>query len=159
MALQKTVNKEQALGQPGQFYDASLRRVTAYKLDNVDSKKESIGRVFTFDADGQPQLGGTGKFAGILCHPQAYARLGLEPSLAVAQGSAGELADLGRLVVLSSATAKPADKVQYDTTTGEIAGAAPEEAAAGMALLPGAVFFMYSAEADGLAVIQLGATE
>lgn len=156
MSLQKTINKYQPLGIPGQFYDATLRRATAYNPgpDGLDS--EHFGRVLTFDAAGEPQIGGEGKFAGILLHPHAYARTGLEGVGAVLQGGTIELADVGRIVVLSTAAAAPQDKVQYDTATGEITGVAPASPGAGMAVLPDAEFILFDAEADGLAVIQLG---
>lgn len=155
MTFQTTVNPTQALGQPGEFYDASIRRVTAHKLDGIDSATLAIGKVFTFDASGKPVLGGTGKFAGILIHPKAYARLGLEPPLALPSECNAELADVGRIIVTTTAAAAPAKGVQYNTTTGDIAGAAPGTPAAGMATIPGATFFMFEAVANGLAVVQL----
>lgn len=155
MAFQTEVHKEQALGQPGDFYDASIRRVTAYKLDTIDSTIPVIGKVFTFDASGEPVLGGTGRFAGILLHPKAYARLGLAPTLALPSESNAELADIGRIIVTTTAAAAPTNAVQYNTTTGDIAGAAPDTPADGMAVIPGATFFMFEAAAGGLAVVQL----
>lgn len=155
MPFQKTVNVKQALGQPGEWYDATPRRVTAYKLETIDSSIHSIGRVFTFDASGKPQRGGTGAFAGILVHPKAYARLGLEPTTMLPQGINAELADMGRLIVSSTAAAAIGDGVQYDTTTGAITGTAPANPGAGMAVIPGATFILFAAEANGLAVIQL----
>lgn len=152
MTFQKEVRINQALGQPGEFYDATPRRVTACKLEGIDSTKAAIGRVFTLDASGKPQLGGEGTFAGILCHPKSYARLGLDAKTAIAQGSNGELADMGRLIVLSTAVAKPGDAVQYNIATGEIAGAA---SGAGKAPVPGAIFALFDVEAGGLAVIQM----
>jgi hypothetical protein len=155
MPFQKIVNYEQALGVPGSLYDKTPYRVTAYKLDNIDSTDDVIGRVFTFDANGEPVLGGTGKFAGILLHPLEYARLGLEASGALREGQAGSLADAGRVIVITTAAAAIGAKVQYSTLTGEIAGTAPDEPAAGMAILPGAIFALYAAAAGELTVVQL----
>lgn len=155
MALQKTVYDTQALGQAGDFYDASIRRVTAYKLDTINSTIPVIGKVFTFDNTGAPVLGGTGRFAGILLHPKAYARLGLDPTLALPSESNVELADIGRIIVTTTGAASPTSTVQYNTTTGDIVGAAPDTLEDGMAVIPGATFFMFEAAANGLAVVQL----
>ena len=155
MAFQTEVRADLALGRPGEFYDATIRRSTAYKFDTMDSAKPAIGKVFTFDGSGSPVLGGDGPFAGILIHPNAYARPGLDPTLALPSGSIAELADAGRLIVTTTAAATIGAKVQYDTATGDIAGAAPETPGAGMAGIPGATFILFDAEANGLAVVQL----
>ena len=152
--FQKTVHTKQALGQPGDFHDDSPSRVTAYKLDCLDGKTPAIGRVFTLDGEGKPQLGGEGPLAGILCNPNTLARLGLDASQAVPKGATGELADMGRLIVLSGGAAKPGQPVLYKTASGEIAGTGKE--GSGLKALPGAKFAILEAEADGLAVIQLG---
>lgn len=158
MAFQTTVYKEQALGQPGDFYDATVRRVTAWKLETIDSSMDSIGRVFTFNAEGIPQLGGTGTFAGVFMHPRSLARLGLAPSLAQPQGVNGELADMGRVIVKTTGAAAVMDTVRYNTGTGEIAGGGDAVPGQNLAVLPGAFFILFPAEADGLAVVQLGGT-
>jgi hypothetical protein len=150
MPFQTVVNKTLALGVPGEFYDAGPRRVTAWKLAGIAGAR--VGRVFTFDADGQPQLGGEGAFAGILCHPKEYVRPGLEASLAVREGSAAGLADKGRLIALTTAAAGAGEAVYYDSGTGEIAGSA---AGAGLVAIPGAKFVFFSAEANELAVLEL----
>lgn len=152
--FQTIVQTKQALGQPGDFYDDSPSRVTAYKLDCLDGDTQAIGLVFTLDASGTPQLGGEGPLAGILCNPKALARQGLDASQAPRQGSIGELADKGRLIVLSGGAAKPGQTVLYKTSSGEIAGTGSESS--GLKTLPGAQFAIMDAEADALAVIQLG---
>ena len=83
--------------------------------------------VFTLAGDGNVQLGGDGKFAGILCHPWGLARPGLDATLAVAANDALELADMGRLIVRSAVAANPGEKVFYDTATGAIAGTAEDD--------------------------------
>ena len=155
MAFQKEVHTTQALGQPGEFYDATARRATAYRFDALDGAKPAIGKVFTFDASGRPVLGGTGPFAGIMIHPKARARLGLDPILTLPSGSNAELADSGRVIVSTTAVATPGSGVQYDTATGDIAGNAPSSPAAGKAAIPGATFILYGAAAGDLAVVQL----
>jgi hypothetical protein len=152
MAFQSAVESAQPFGFPGQFYDASVRRVTAYPNPGLDKEEEAVGMVFTLAGDGNVQLGGDGKFAGILCHPWALARLGFDATLAVAANDALELADMGRLIVRSAVAASPGEKVFYDTATGAIAGTAEDD---GLAQIPGATFALFGATAGGLAVIQL----
>ena len=140
MAFQKAVLGTMALGVVGTFFDNSLHRSTAWKLAPEDLEKPCLGRVFTFDASGNPRLGGTGDFAGILSNPQASARNGLDPSLS-AVGLNGELTDVGRVIVSTKAAADFGEDVQYDVATGEICGAPATPLAAGMAVIPGAKFY------------------
>lgn len=155
MPFQNTISTRQSLGQPGDFYDATPRRVTAYKLTGIDRSTPCIGRVFTLDASGNPQLGGTGPFAGILVNPMSLARQGLDATQAVNEGTGGELADMGRIIVNTTAAAVPGDRVQYDAGSGEITGAGTATPPAGMANIPGAAFAIFAATANGLAVVQL----
>ncbi len=151
MAFQKTVIGLMALGVPGTLYDDSFHRATTWKLAKADLDKPCIGRVFTFDASGNPRLGGTGKFAGIFTAPQAAASSGLDPSLS-AVGLDGVLTDVGRVIVTTNAAVTAGKGVQYNTTTGEISGA---PTTAGNTAIPGATFFKFDAEAGGVAVIAL----
>lgn len=157
MAFQKTVHTVQALGQAGEFYDDTPRRATAYALGVLDDAKNAVGKVFTFDDSGTPVLGGTGKFAGILTHPKGQARTGLDPSPALPSGRAAELADMGRVIVITTRAAVSSSGVQYDATTGDIAGSAPENPENGMAVIPGATFVLFDAAANAPAVVQLDA--
>lgn len=154
MSFQKTVPSSLAVGQPGDFYDATARRVTSYLLTGIDADKPSIGRVFTLGSSGTPQLGGTGAFAGILVNPMSLARQGLDGTQAIKQGTNAELADMGRIIVRTKGAAKPGQSVLYDTATGDILGTG--EAADGKAVIPGAVFAIFAAEAGGVAIVQMG---
>lgn len=156
MAFQKAVLGTMALGVVGTFFDNSLHRSTAWKLVPEDLEKPCIGHVFTFDVSGNPRLGGIGDFAGILGSPQASTRQGLEPSLS-AVGLNGELTDVGRLIVQTRTAVTTGADVQYDIVTGEICGAPSTPLAAGMAIIPGAKFYKFDAEASGLAVVSLAA--
>ena len=150
MAFQKSVSFSQPLGIPGEFYDAAHpRRVTAWKLDNAE---QSVGRVFTFNGEGNPVQGGSGVFAGILVHPKEHARLGLDANIAVRQGVSGGLADKGRIIVKTTAAAVLNGPVYYAVATGEIAGSAPDD---GLTALPCARFIFVDAAADELAVVEL----
>ena len=153
--FQQTVNTSQALGVPGEFYDDSIKRVRTYVLDVALSGKPAIGRVFTRSASGGLALGGNGAFLGVLCSPKTHARPGLDATLTVQDGAVVELADIGPLIVTTSAAALPGDAVQYDVATGEIAGAPANPVAAGMKIIPGAKFILFEADAGGLAVVQL----
>ncbi|MDR2745583.1 MAG: hypothetical protein LBB66_10395 [Desulfovibrio sp.] len=152
MAFQSAVESAQPLGFPGQFYDASIRRVTVYPNPGLDEEAEAVGKAFTLAEGGNVQLGGSGKFAGILCHPLSLGRQGFGATLAVADNDALELADMGRLVVQSAVAANPGDPVYFNATSGAIAGTAEDE---GLVQIPGATFALFGAEAGGLAVIQL----
>lgn len=152
---QKTVHANQSLGQPGEFYDDSPRRVTSWPGDHIDGQTEVIGRVFTFDASGLPVPGGDGAFAGILVGPNSHARIGLAPSTALGRGAALGLADLGRVIVTTSGAASPNTAIMYDKATGLIAGTAAAELPAGKILLKSAKFFRFSSEANGLAVVEI----
>jgi hypothetical protein len=152
MAFQSIVNDSQPLGWPGQFYDASLRRVTAYSLPGLTDIPAAVGKVFTLGADGNPQLGGDGTFAGILCHPLSLGRIGLESSLTARSGENLELADAGRIIVQSAVAAVPGDAAYYEPASGAIAGTAEGGT---LIQIPGARFALFSVEAGGLAVLQL----
>lgn len=157
MAFQKTVHTVQPLGQAGEFFDDTPRRATVYALGTLDGATGAVGKVFTFDGSGAPVLGGTGKFAGILAHPKGQARIGLDPSTALPSGKIAELADMGRVIVTTTRPAAASKGVQYDTATGDIAGSAPETPETGMAVIPGATFVLFDAQADAPAVVQLDA--
>lgn len=153
MPFQNTVNIKQALGQPGDFYDAAPRRVTVYKLTGIDRTTPCVGRVFTLDASGEPQLGGVGAFAGLLVNPKSLANQGMDGQ-AASQGINAELADMGRVIVTTSGPALPGQAVLYDTATGEIVGTGSPSG--GQAAIPGATFAVFAAYAGGVAVVQLG---
>lgn len=154
--FQQTVPRTQALGVPGDFYDATTQRVTAWQIHDMTEGTQAIGRVFTFDV-GVPVLGGTGRFAGILVHSRALPRLGgLDANLSVRSESHIELADQGRVIVQTAQAAPVGAGVLYDTATGAIIGPVPDAGAgSGQAVLPGAHFAILPAEAGGLGVIQL----
>jgi hypothetical protein len=150
MAFQKEVKDSQPLGWPGQFYDASPRRVTAYSLPGMENIPEAVGKVFTLGSDRVPQLGGDGAFAGILCHPISLGRLGFDAVTDVAAGEMLELADMGRIIIRSSAAADPGMPVYYDPENGRIAG--PGENG-GLIRIPGASYILFHVDDGGLGVI------
>jgi hypothetical protein len=152
MAFQKQVNEGQTLGFPGQFYDASVRRVTSYPNPGIETDAEAVGMVFTLDDTGVLHLGGDGKFAGILCHASSLGRPGLDASMAALAGETLELADMGRIIVTSQTAANPGDEVYYSCDTGAVAGTAADD---GLILIPGARFALFGVTAGGPAVIQL----
>lgn len=159
MAIQTTVNTKLAFGLPGEFYDNTPRRNHTYKLAANGTSAPTVAYIFTeTDNEGEAQVGGTGTFAGILVNPKEYAlRGGLTPSMVMPEGSVGTLCSFGRVIVNVVAAVTKTSLPVYNTTTGQISGVAAGSASAGdgYAFIPNAAFKFYSAEAGGLAVLEL----
>lgn len=107
-----------------------------------------IARAYTIAEEGKVKIGGAGVFAGIAVSPKEYAlRGGLTPSMALANGSAVSIADMGHIVVLVKDAVSIGNPAYYDQTTGEIGTSGVE--------IKGSKFVFYNAEAGGLAVVEL----
>ena len=107
-----------------------------------------IARAYTIAEEGKVRMGGNGIFAGIAVSPKEYAlRGGLTPSLALANGTAVSIADMGHIVVLVKDAVSIGNPAYYDQTTGEIGTSGVE--------IEGSKFVFYNAEAGGLAVVEL----
>lgn len=107
-----------------------------------------IARAYTIAEEGKVKIGGAGVFAGIAVSPKEYAlRGGLTPSMALANGSAVSIADMGHIVVLVKDSVSIGTPAYYDQTTGEIGTSGVE--------IKGSKFVFYNAEAGGLAVVEL----
>lgn len=107
-----------------------------------------IARAYTIAEEGKVRMGGAGVFAGIAVSPKEYAlRGGLTPSLALANGTAVSIADMGHIVVLVKDAVSIGNPAYYDQTTGEIGTSGVE--------IKGSKFVFYNAEAGGLAVVEL----
>lgn len=107
-----------------------------------------IARAYTIAEEGKVKMGGAGVFAGIAVSPKEYAlRGGLTPSLALANGSAVSIADMGHIVVLVKDAVSIGNPAYYDQTTGEIGTFGVE--------IKGSKFVFYNAQAGGLAVVEL----
>lgn len=107
-----------------------------------------IARAYTIAEEGKVKMGGAGVFAGIAVSPKEYAlRGGLTPSLALANGTAVSIADMGHIVVLVKDAVNIGNPAYYDQTTGEIGTSGVE--------IKGSKFVFYNAQAGGLAVVEL----
>ena len=107
-----------------------------------------IARAYTLAEEGKVRMGGNGIFAGIAVSPKEYAlRGGLTPSMALANGTAVSIADMGHIVVLVKDAVSIGNPAYYDQTTGEIGTSGVE--------IKGSKFVFYNAEAGGLAVVEL----
>lgn len=107
-----------------------------------------IARAYTIAEEGKVKMGGAGVFAGIAVSPKEYAlRGGLTPSLALANGTAVSIADMGHIVVLVKDAVSIGNPAYYDQTTGEIGTSGVE--------IKGSKFVFYNAQAGGLAVVEL----
>ncbi len=159
MPFQKTVNTKLAFGLPGEFYDDTPRRNRTYKLALNAQALPTFGYAFTATSnEGEAQPGGTGAFAGILVNPKEHAlRGGLTPSMALTAGSVGTLCSFGHVIVTVAAAVTETSLPVYNTTTGAISGVAAGSSSAGSgnAFIPNAKFVFHSAEAGGLAVLEL----
>lgn len=159
MPLQKTVNVQQAFGVPGDFYDDTPRRVHAYELVNNSSTAPAVGLAYTATSTaGQAQPGGSGTFLGICVNPKEQALLGgLTPSLTLPSGAIGSLCSFGHVIVQVAAQVDTSYLPIYNTTTGVISGvtSGSSSAGSGNAFIPNAKFVYVSADANGLAVLEL----
>lgn len=107
-----------------------------------------IARAYTLAEEGKVRMGGNGIFAGIAVSPKEYAlRGGLTPSMALANGTAVSIADMGHIVVLVKDAVSIGNPAYYDQTTGKIGTSGVE--------IKGSKFVFYNAEAGGLAVVEL----
>ena len=119
----------------------------------------TVARVFSqnTDIDNTFQLGGQGAMRGVLVSPKQYANTaGLDASYEVPEGSAGDIAWMGNIVVKSAQAVAPGYVGIYNTTTGEI-GANPTSANIpnGWALMGDSRYILHNAAAGGLAVLEL----
>ena len=153
MPLQSQVGFKQPLGVIGGFYDASVRRVTAYTLTGAGK----AGCVAVLDGNGGITCAGDANtlYAGVLCNPAAQVANGLEPTLEFRPGTHVEAATMGRIVVQVATAAKQGDRVVYAIATGVIAPLSPGASVpAGHKEIAGASFYVGGA-ANDLAVITL----
>lgn len=157
--LQTTVNAKQGFGLVGSFYDDSARRVAPYNLKANSGVNPKIGNVFTIDSTDVESavIGGSGVFGGILVSPHEYALSGLAASLELPAGTIGQLCTFGHVVVKSATAVSVGNVAGFDNATGAIsayadAASVPE----GSTLIPNAKFILVNAEANGLAVLELG---
>ncbi|CAH0447397.1 hypothetical protein LMG10661_03463 [Ralstonia syzygii subsp. syzygii] len=159
MAFQSTVRADMAFGVPGELFTDGPVRAAPYTLQSTSPN--IVGYAYTEAADGTAQVGGTGKFAGILVHPKHYASWGtpagtLAPTMELPNQSIGELLTMGEIVVGLFAAAAGDYAVVYDTTTGALSAiAAGGVVPPGSAEVPNTRVSRYQLTGPGLAVITL----
>lgn len=162
MTFQSTVQFDQAGGVVGELATESPLRSASYIL-NSSGTANTIGNVFTHDADGVVQVGGTGAFAGVLVNPKSYALLGtsaggaLAPSLDLPDDTNGEILSMGSIYVSvtnisAGASGAIGDPVYYVNATGAIGLGT---AASGQTQIPNAKLDLRDITAPGLAIITL----
>lgn len=161
--VQKTVNIAQAIGVPGEFYDDSPRRVAPYVLRSAEggalsSVLPTVARVFTAgSADNEAIIGGEGAFRGILVGPKQYANyLNFTATMTLPDGTIGQLATMGHVLVAVANAVSPDDAAVYNNVTGEISGIeASGSAPEGSTKIPNSKFILRSAAAGETAVLEL----
>lgn len=156
--VQTKVNIAQAIGVPGEFYDDSPRRVAPYILRKNGDNIPAVALVFTAGtADNEAVLGGTGAFRGICVGPKQYANyMNLEPTMTLPDGTIGQLATMGHILVTVANAVTPDNVAIYNTTTGAISGmAAGRTVPEGSAAIPNSKFIFRSAAAGETAILEL----
>lgn len=152
MALQKTVTTKLANGIVGEFYDDSVKKVDSYILDSL-TKTNKVGLAYTVKSLEKAEVGGTGKFAGILVNPKQYVnyQITLGATDEVKDGIQASISKTGRIWVDLGATAAIGAKVYYINATGVLGVGT---ATTGQTQIPNCEV-IYPADANGLAVIEL----
>ena len=120
MAVQKTVNKYQVLGVPGEFADDSPSRVAPYSCLANSSAQPTVGYAFTQGSNAnEAKVGGTGAFLGILVEPKQYANYSgsLAAALTVNPGTNGEICSMGHVFVKSGTNFAPGYVAAFATAT------------------------------------------
>ncbi|UUM20940.1 hypothetical protein [Mycoavidus sp. SF9855] len=151
MPFQNTVRADMGAGIPGELSTSGPQRVAPWILRSENPNV--IGYAYTFLMDGVAQVGGKGKFAGILVHPKRYASYGtpegpLAPTLELPNESVGELLTMGEIFVSLSPPTEVGYVVMYDMATGALSAiAADKEASEGKAIVPNAVVSRYGSTA------------
>ena len=139
---------------------ASAATAAAMSGGTDGSENCAIGRAVTAGSiEGVAQIGGSGAFLGLTVDQHSIVlHGGLEPSMAVPEGSALPVCSFGHIVVSTLAAATPySSKPTYRLSDGAISAAASDAVSApdGFAFIPNARFIEVSASADGLAVLEL----
>lgn len=156
--VQTAVNQYQTLGVPGEFADDSPKRVAPYAVLANDGAQPTCGYAFTQGTnDNEAIVGGTGTYLGILVEPKQYANYAnLQASLEVKPGTAGEIATMGHIFVLSATAFAPNYVAAFNNTTGAISAyAASGSVPSGSTLIPNAKFIQVSGNANTVGILEL----
>lgn len=118
----------------------------------------TVACVFTAGAeDNEAVIGGTGAFRGVLVGPKQYANyMNLEATMNLPDGSIGQLATMGHILVKVGNAISPDDAAVYNNVTGEISGIESNGSApSGSTKIPNAKFILRSAAAGETAILEL----
>lgn len=132
MTFQSSVALAQGFGVAGELIFEGPLRATPGVIKGADPTLNVVGRAFTIDpADGQYVAGGTGVYGGILSNPKALSSVGtsaggpLAPTLTVPNGTLGEFATMGIIVVAAANAVALKDKAMFAQATGIISALPP----------------------------------
>ena len=133
---------------------------SGYLTGGVDAFANSatVGHAFAYDPSNEKQVicAGSGVFAGILVNPKSYTHSGLGDTLIVENGTLGELATMGHLVLKPSNTIAIGHYGFFNDSTGAIAGFVDDGAHAGYTLISDSSFiFVNATSPTGLAVLSI----
>ncbi len=118
----------------------------------------TVACVFTAgDEDNEAVIGGEGAFRGVLVGPKQYANyMNLEATMSLPDGSIGQLATMGHILVKVGNAVSPDDAAVYNNVTGEISGIESSGSApAGSTKIPNAKFILRSAAAGETAILEI----
>jgi hypothetical protein len=143
------------LAATGSAMSASGSTLEGGSLSNV---LPTVARAFTAGAeDNEAVIGGNGAFRGILVGPKQYANyMNLEATMSLPDGSIGQLATMGHILVQVGNAVSPDDAAVYNNVTGEISGIESSGSApAGSTKIPNAKFILRSAAAGEIAILEI----
>ena len=160
MSFQNTVYVKQTPGIPGDFADASPRRVATKVVCKNDTVLPTVGCAFTLPDTSTPEkvaIGGTASFAGIFVNSKEQVRaFGLESALTVADNSIGDICTFGHIWVKSEAAVTVGMVGVYNVSTGAISAmVSGGTVAEGYAEIPNSKFIHVNAGTSGMAVLEL----
>lgn len=118
----------------------------------------TVACVFTAGTeDNEAIIGGEGAFRGVLVGPKQYANyMNLEATMSLPDGSIGQLATMGHILVKVGNAVSPDDAAVYNNVTGEISGIkSGGSAPAGSIKIPNAKFILRSAAAGETAILEI----
>lgn len=150
-----TAGNSVALAATGSAMTASGSTLEGGALSSV---LPTVARVFTAgSADNEAIIGGEGAFRGILVGPKQYANyLNFTATMTLPDGTIGQLATMGHVLVAVANAVSPDDAAVYNNITGEISGIeASGSAPEGSTKIPNSKFILRSAAAGETAVLEL----
>lgn len=150
-----TAGNSVALAATGSVMTASGSTLEGGALSTV---LPTVACVFTAgDEDNEAVIGGEGAFRGVLVGPKQYANyMNLEATMSLPDGSIGQLATMGHILVKVGNAVSPDDAAVYNNVTGEISGIESSGSVpAGSTKIPNAKFILRSAAAGETAILEI----